>query len=103
MIRIESSAGVIFCDDSGVPYSPLPDEYNNIVQFDIRRLERMCISNHIPFPKDEGWDILALGYWLEDGSYEDPTPSYAEGGVMRHIWTGHVEDLDEAIELGGEW
>ena len=101
MIRIESSAGTMFCHDDGTPYTALPDEYANIVKFDVRRLEKMCVANHIPFR--DCWDILAFGYWTDDGNYEEPAPSYAENGVMRHIWTGRASDIDEAIELGGEW
>jgi hypothetical protein len=103
MIRIESSAGTMFCYDDGTPYAGLPDEYANIIKFDVRRLEKMCTANHIPFPRECGWDILALGYWTNDGEYEEPAASYSETGVMRHIWKGLADDLEGAIELGGDW
>ena len=101
MIRITSSEGPMFADDDGTPYGGLPEEYNNIVKFDVKRLERMCMANHIPLARE--WDILAVGYWTDDGQYETPAPSYAENGVMRHIWSGQAEDYYEACEIGGDY
>lgn len=78
----------------------LPHEYGDITRVDIRRLDKMCLANHIPLHNE--WDILAVGYWTEDGKYEEPAPDYAENGFMRHIWRGAAEDYDEAyvIEYG---
>lgn len=103
MIRIESSAGTMFSHDDGTPYTGLPEEYADVAKFDVKRLEKMCTANHINFHRKGGWDILALGYWTEDGEYENPATSYAENGIMLHIWTGRAEDYNEAIELGGDY
>lgn len=96
MIKVHSTFGTIWVNSQGKPVSDLPPDYNNIAKFDLNRLEKMCISNHIPM-RDE-WDILALGYWTKDGNYEHPADDYSENGIMRHIWSGRVNDLDEALE-----
>lgn len=97
MIKIHSSLGTIWVNHKGYPVSELPDDYHNITKFDLQRLERMCISNHVPMREE--WDILALGYWTDDGGYEEPAPDYSETGVMRHIWSGRADDYDEALDL----
>lgn len=97
MIKIGSSAGIILVTNEGEPISDLPPEYDNIVKFDIKRLERMCVSNHITMREE--WDIVALGYWTDDGNYENPAPDYSEHGFMRHIWSGRADDYDEACEI----
>lgn len=99
MIRITSSCGEIWVNKEGQPISELPPEYDNIVRFDLSRLEKMCTSNHIPMRDD--WDILALGYWTDEG-YEDPATDYSETGAMRHIWSGRADDLDEAYSINDE-
>lgn len=105
MYIIESGEGTMYCDDEGMPLAGkvLPREYNDIVKFDIERLEAMCEANGIDKRQERlGWDILALGYWTTTG-YEDPAPAYAENGIMMHMWTGRAEDHDEAILLGGDY
>ena len=99
-MRIEGSAGNVYIDDRGYPIKPVPEGYKHIERFDIRRLELMCTANHISVNRD--WDILAVGYWTHDGNYEEPATMYSESGVMRHIWAGHAEDLDEAYEYEEE-
>jgi hypothetical protein len=98
-IHISSSAGSMVVNAQGYPIfrDSMPDEYRNIQQFDIARLDRMCLANHVPLRNE--WDILAIGYWLEDDTYEDPAPEYSENGLMRHIWNGSVEEYHEAYEL----
>jgi hypothetical protein len=97
-INICSGEGDMVVNAQGYPFfkDSLPYEYRNITQFDITMLDKMCLANHIPLRNE--WDILAVGYWLEDGSYEDPAEDYAEAGLMRHIWNGTVEDYYEAYE-----
>jgi hypothetical protein len=105
MYIIESGEGTMRCHDNGTPFrlDRLPHEYRDIVKFDIARLEAMCEANDIDKRQERmGWDILAVGYWLEDGSYEEPAPSYAENGIMMHLWTGRAQDHDEALALGGD-
>ena len=106
MYIIESGEGTMHCHDNGIPVNRylLPAEYCDIAKFDIERLEAMCEANDIDKRQERmGWDILAVGYWLEDGSYEEPAPAYAENGIMMHMWTGRAEDHDEAILLGGDY
>ena len=103
MIRIESGEGTMFCHHNGsTDRYALPAYYCDIAKFDIERLENMCEANGLSLYRNGGWDILAVGYWLEDGTYEEPAPAYAENGIMMHIWTGRAQDYDEAMELGGE-
>lgn len=99
MITLTSSFGDIHIDDDGVPLST-PPLYNNIAKFDIHRLEKMCIANHVPLRST--WDILAVGYWTEDGTYEPPAKDYDETGYMRHIWSGTVNSIEDALDLNEE-
>ena len=104
MVNITSSCGDFVVNAEGYvlfPYS-LPHEYRDITRMDMKRLEKMCLANHIPLRNE--WDILAVGYWTEDGKYEEPAPDYSETGCMRHIWNGAADGLDEAyaIEYDGE-
>ena len=96
-LTISSSCGDVAIDIDGYPVSRLPPEYKDIVRFDLTRLNKMCLANHIPLRND--WDILAVGYWLTDGSYEQPAEDYNETGLMRHIWNGSVDEYHEAYEM----
>lgn len=51
----------------GVPYAPesIPEAYNGLVKFDMKRWEQYCTSNHIPIRNPV--DIGAVGYWTETG------------------------------------
>lgn len=97
---IESSAGTIVVNESGVPISDLPHEYNDISCFDLTRLRRMCLTLGIECR--DSWDILAVGYWLDNGDYEEPASMYTEHGCMKYVWTGEADDVYEAIELEQE-
>ena len=99
-MRIEGSYGNIYIDDEGYPLTPLPEEYSDIAKFDIPRLERMCAANHISVHRD--WDIVAVAYWTHDGEYEQPAPDYSENGLMMHIWTGRVDNYEDACALDDE-
>ena len=98
VINICSSEGDFAIGADGKVLFPdsLPFEYRNIVQFDIPRLDKMCRANHIHLRNE--WDILAVGYWLETGEYENPAEDYNETGLMRHIWNGTVDEYHEAFE-----
>jgi hypothetical protein len=100
MKYINSSEGTIVVNKFGVPMSDLPFEYRDIVCFDLRRLQRMC--DELGIENRDGWDILAVGYWNSDGSYEEPCPEYTQNGFMRHLYVGDARDVDEAIELENE-
>ena len=97
-LHISSGAGSIIVNDQGYPLfnDSLPEEYNDIARFDIKRLDKMCLANHIPLRNE--WDILAVGYWTTDGEYEEPATDYAENGCMRHIWNGTVDEFEDAYE-----
>ena len=97
-IHISSSEGSIIIDSEGYPLfkDSLPEKYNNIAQFDIKRLDKMCLANHIPLRNE--WDILAVAYWTIGGRYVTPADDYSESGLMRHIWNGTVGEYDDAYE-----
>lgn len=99
VMNICSGEGDFVVDSEGYVLFPdsLPFEYGDITRVDIRRLDKMCLANHIPLRNE--WDILAVGYWTKDGKYEEPAPDYAENGCMRHIWSGDAEGYAEAYEM----
>lgn len=99
VMNICSGEGDFVVNDQGYVLFPdsLPYVYGDITRVDIKRLDKMCLANHIPLRNE--WDILAVGYWTEDGKYEEPAPDYAEDGCMRHMWRGAAEDYDEAYEI----
>jgi hypothetical protein len=69
MFKFNSVNGYILTDDYGFPLF-LPDEYKNIVKFDIESLKSFCVANHIV--DRTTWHIFNVGYWKDDGEYVAP-------------------------------
>jgi len=77
MITIHSSWGIITCDDNGKVitkdlYETVdePCYLANAVRFDIDEFDRWheaCTGT--PSPKPSEFDVLEIGFWNEDGTY----------------------------------
>ena len=98
MIIIDTPAGTIPVDGDGYPIYPdgLPYEYDNIVRFDLKRLEQLCNANHIVM--GHKLDIITVGYWTRN-EYIHPIEEYTEGGTFTMMWKGRVEDELVEFEL----
>lgn len=78
MITIESSWGTINCDDNGnVIERHLLTEYegeecylNNATKFDLKEWDEFYEQlRKEPSPKPAHFDVLELGFWNADGTY----------------------------------
>jgi hypothetical protein len=97
MITIESSWGMVTTDDEGnvveLDVLEVDDKGErcyllDIAKFDIAEWDRFYENRfNEPSPKPSEFDVLDLGYWLKDGSYNEPD----------HKWRNEIyhEKLEE--------
>lgn len=80
MITIESSWGTVITDDNGnviekklINNQEEPCYLSNASKFDIAEFDTWYeFYFKKPSPKPAEFDVLSLGFWNEDGSYNEP-------------------------------
>jgi hypothetical protein len=72
IINVIGDSTKISLDYLGYPIHPdkVPPAYNHIVRFDIRRLEKLCLSYYAPLQQE--WYINHVAYWDDAGNYVEP-------------------------------
>jgi hypothetical protein len=86
-MSFESSWGYISCDKDGNVISIDGDEEINgernylfdIAKFDLVEYGKFCESQNIVMGEYGGEDILAVGFWKKDGTYEEADKDWRKG------------------------
>jgi hypothetical protein len=86
-MSFESSWGYISCDKDGNVISIDGDEEINgernylfdIAKFDLVEYGKFCESQNIVMGEYGGEDILAVGFWRKDGTYEEADKDWRKG------------------------
>ena len=89
MITIESSHGIITTDDKGIVIEKNLHETDcylgNAVRFDLEEWDNWYERyTEKPSPKPSEFDVLELGFWNADGTYNPPSTEWRNNIYNNH-------------------